>query len=139
MQIEITRREKVDVRYLKVDADVRYWEDATVNGETDNDGKLIPCRFGNSWAPVIDLETGFIQDWPEGTTAEVHYKVCDAGVYTLLDADMCAVKSIDGYVPDILSPGEPGWGDYIILSIDGDGKIACWDSDLDQFEEVTDA
>lgn len=29
---------------LKVEAGVRYWEDATVNGIEDVDGALIPCK-----------------------------------------------------------------------------------------------
>jgi transcriptional regulator with PAS, ATPase and Fis domain len=33
------------------------------------------------------LATGRVLDWPKGTTAEVHYKVCDAGCYWLEDAN----------------------------------------------------
>ena len=37
MEIEITQPRLVDVRYIKVDAGVRYWQDTTVNGERDID------------------------------------------------------------------------------------------------------
>ena len=82
----------------------------------------------------IDLDTGRIRDWPEGVEADVHYKVCDAGVYTLLDAEGRAVATRDGYVPDLLSPGDNGYGDYIIMEIGADGVIADWDAEIDPDE-----
>ena len=33
---------RVPVKYLRAECGVRYWEDATVNGVEDTDGKLIP-------------------------------------------------------------------------------------------------
>ncbi|MDH7801304.1 MULTISPECIES: hypothetical protein [unclassified Rhizobium] len=121
------------VRYLKADCGVRYWEDAEVNGVEDEDGN-IPCRNGDSWQPVIDLNTGKIEGWPEGTTADLHYKVCDAGVYTLLDENREAVKQIDGYVPKIMCPGGSGYGDYVIMKIGADGLIDNFNLDLGPFE-----
>ena len=73
--------------YLEVEAEVRYWEDATVNGQEDADGTLIPFKFGTLWTPVIRLSDGKVMSWPEGTTADIHYKVCDAGEYWLADED----------------------------------------------------
>jgi hypothetical protein len=134
IEIEVKETSKVAVKYLKVEAGVRYWEDGEVNGAEDTDGKLMPCRSGDCWAPVIDLETGIIEAWPAGTTASIYYKVCDAGRYTLLDADRNEIKTIDGYVPRIMSPKENGYGDYIIMDIDGAGKIAKWRVDLSEFE-----
>lgn len=133
-EIEVTRIEKVAVKYLKVEAGVRYWEDAAINGVADTEGKLTPCRAGDCWTPVIDLETGVIENWPVGTEASIHFKVCDSGRYTLLDADRNEVKAIDGYVPRIMSPGENGYGDYIIMDIDGAGKIGKWRVTLAEFE-----
>ena len=73
-------------QFIEIGAEVRYWEDATVNGQEDMDGTRIPCRNGKVWEPVIDLKTGHISNWPVGTEANIHYKVCDAGEYWLLDA-----------------------------------------------------
>ena len=134
MSISISLPRQVAVQYLKVEAEVRYWEDADVDGKADEDGSLIPCRNGNCWAPIIDLATGTVENWPAGITAEIHYKVCDAGRYTLLDANREVVKVIDGYVPPIMCPDESGYGDYIIMSIDGAGKIRGWRIDLAAFE-----
>lgn len=135
IMLDVAEEVKKEVKFLKADCGVRYWEDADVNGTTDEDGSLIPCRSGDSWCPVIDIETGAIRDWPAGTTADIHYKVCDAGAYQLLDADMNVVKEIEGYVPSIMSPGGNGYGDYVIMTIGPDGKIADWRVDLEDFED----
>ncbi|WP_166950225.1 hypothetical protein [Pseudochelatococcus lubricantis] len=127
-----------DVKYMRAECGVRYWEDATVNGVTDEDGKLIPFRHEDSWIIVIEIETGTIVDWPKGVVADIHYKVCDDGKYTLLDANMEKIISIDGYVPDIMCPGGNGYGDYVIMTIDGDGRIADWRVDLTDFERDRD-
>lgn len=139
--ITITQKVEKEVAFLKVSAGVRYWEDGEVNGVEDNDDN--PCMpFADasreSWEPVIEIATGKIVDWPQGTTASVHYKVCDAGVYILFDQDKQEVKSINGYVPDILCPKGGGYGDYIIMDIDAEGQIDKWRVDLDAFEQSGD-
>lgn len=128
----IVRTEKVQVAKLKVDAEVRYWEDATVNGICDKNGSLIPCRIRDAWCPIIDLTTGKIEGWPENTIAAIHYKVCDAGRYALIDADGNEVCVKDGYVPHIMCPAKNGYGDYIIMQVGPDGAILNFDgTDLD--------
>jgi hypothetical protein len=104
---------------------VRYWEDATVNGTEDTDGTLIPTRVNESWRPVIRLADGMVMDWPQGTTADIHYKVCDAGEYWLLDDERKRVAKWAGfYVPgDFLCHGDNGYGDYIIFKVGADGLI----------------
>jgi hypothetical protein len=132
------------VAFLRARCDVRYWEDATVDGERDTNGSRIPLRLGTSahndhlgggqWDITIDLATGTIENWPHGTTANVHYKVCDQGVYDLLDAERNVVATKDGYVPGIMCPGDDGYGDYVIMSIGPDGKIKDWKVDLEAWE-----
>lgn len=113
--------------YIEVEAEVRYWEGASVNGHEDTDGTLIPFRLGNKWCPVIRLEDGWIVNWPECTTADVHYKVCDQGEYWLADENGRVAKWIGDYVPDeFLCHGDSGYGDYIILKVATDGKIEGW-------------
>lgn len=131
----ITVTKEVEVNFLIVNANVRYWEDATVNGQEYEEGTLVPCRNGDSWSLTIDLETGIISNWPIGTTADIHFKVCDCGTYQLADADGKIVKEINGYVPSVMCPGGQGYGDYIIMKIDAGGKIENWDIDLDDFEK----
>ncbi len=114
-----------------------YPDGGTVNGKSDPDEPseanppkmpfLFPCdkREGEwRWRPTIDVDEGRIVDWPKGVTASTYYKPCDD----------CAII-IDGkdwndgdYTPWFLCPTQKGYGDYIIMEIDGDGKIAGWKS-----------
>ncbi len=114
--------------YIEVSAAVRYWEDATVNGTEDTNGALIPFRKGDLWAPVIRLTDGMVMDWPQWTTADVHFKVCDAGEYWLLDDDRKRVAKWAGfYVPDdFLCHDDEGYGDYIIFKVAANGQIQEW-------------
>lgn len=125
-------------RYIEVEAEVRYWEDATVNDVADDDGTLIPFRDYDCWCPVIDLIDGRVKYWPEGMEVSTYYKVCDQGVYWLLDDNGNRIAKWKGYyVPDeFLCHGDNGYGDYIILDIDGYGGIANYaapDIDPDQW------
>lgn len=112
--------------HIEVDAGVRYWEDGEVNDvQDDNDVPTIPFRDGERWRPRIRLEDGLIENWPDGTVASVHYKVCDDGVYWLTDASGARIATRDGYVPGdfLCHGGAEGYGDYIIFSIAADGMI----------------
>jgi len=115
--------------YLLVDAGVRYWEDAMVNHVSDLDGSLMPFRQGDRWQPIIRLADGVVEGWPARLTAHTYYKVCDDGVYHLLDENRRAIARWKGhYVPDkILCIDEDGFGDYIALEIDGNGQILGWE------------
>ena len=114
--------------YIEVSAEVRYWEDATINGTEDTDGTLTPLKRGELWCPVIRLADGQVMDWPTGTTANIHFKVCDEGEYWLLDEAKKRIAKWGGYyVPDeILCPGDNGYGDYIIMEISADGVVQKW-------------
>lgn len=135
MKVELKVKKEFEVKYLQVEANVRYWEDATVNGVEDENGELVPCRVGEIWKPFIEIETGKILNWTEGVEANIHYKVCDAGVYKLLDDTKSVVKEIDGYVPTLMSPKEAGFGDYIIMDINKNGQISSWKPVLKDFIE----
>ena len=135
MQLSVKTTQKITVTHLKAECGVRYWEDGEVNGVQDEEGVLIPLRQGDVWRIFVNLDTGVIDDWPEGVTAKVHYKVCDAGVYSLIDADGKEWAKREWYVPPMLSPGGAGYGDYVIMEIDGTGKIDNWSADLSYFED----
>lgn len=109
--------------FIEAEAEVRYWEDATINGVEDEDGCLVPLRVKDAWCPTIDLRTGKVVGWPAGTEASIHYKVCDAGRYWLMDEEGNRIATTDGYVPANMCHGSEGWGDYIIMSIGQDGAI----------------
>lgn len=134
MKVTFTTKQAVPVRYLQAKCGVRYWEGATVNGVEDTEGALIPCREGDYWCPLIDLETGQILNWTPGVTADIHYKICDDGEYALLDEAKNEVRRIDGYVPAMLSPKDSGYGDYVIMDVSAEGAIQGWKADLSGFE-----
>ncbi len=138
MKAEIKIKKEVELTTLAVSAGARYWEDSEVNGQKDEDGLLIPCKEGDRWCPTINIETGIITNWELGTTANIHYKVCDDGIYHLLDNDGNIQLTKDGYVPNILDLYNYSYGDYIILNINESGQIADWDNNPnieDFFEE----
>lgn len=151
MKITINKPIDFEAAYLKVDAGVRYWDDAKVNGEYDtncedleNPGGVptIPCAeyIGERngvlcgqiwrWRPLIDIETGQIVNWKQGTTANVHYKVCDDFQCNVLDGDKDVIASYYGYVADVMCPDDEGYGDYIIMNIDENGFIQRWNKEL---------
>jgi hypothetical protein len=144
-EMKLQAMTKVDIKYLRARCGVRYWEDAEINGERDVDGSRIPCREGTAadndhldggdWCPTIELATGKIEGWPEGTVANLHYKVCDDGEYELLDAERCVVATKRGYVPRIMCPGDEPDGDYVVMSIGPDGVISDWRVDLSAWEK----
>jgi hypothetical protein len=116
-------------KFIEAEAGVRYWDDGQLDGQDDLAGKM-PFRKKDAWCPVIELGTGRVVDWPQGRTAYVHYKVCDEGLYWLLDAQRQRIASwLGAYVPDeFLCPNENGYGygDYIILDINENGYIPNW-------------
>lgn len=117
-----------DARFIEVSAEVRYWDDAEINGVSREDGATVPLKQENLWCPMIRLDDGKVMDWPKGITADIHFKVCDQGQYWLLDADKKRIAKWSGhYVPDdFLCHGDNGYGDYIIFSVDSDGQILSY-------------
>lgn len=133
--ITIKKPMEFEVKYLIADMSIRYWEDAEVDGVEDSDGDLIPLRDGDCWRIKIDVDTGVIADWPSGTSAKTHYKVCDEGIYQLVSEEHGVIAEKNGYVPSMLAPGGDGYGDYVILNIDGEGTIEGWSFDVSFFQE----
>jgi hypothetical protein len=133
MKLKMKIEKEFDVRFLKVTAGIRYAEDVNVNGEPCGDLKEIPLHDGEHWQVTIDVNTGVIENWPQGTTAGLYAKVCDDGVYSILDADRQEIKTINGYVLDCLAIGENGYGDYMIIEIDENGKIKNWKPKFPEF------
>ena len=134
MKAKVKFEKNVELKTLIVKVAIRYYEDATVNGVKDNEGDLIPCKEGELWCPIIDIDSGIITNWELGTKAEIHYKVCDEGSYYLQDIDGNIILSIEeNYVPKMMCPKDNGYGDYIIMDIDENGKIDNWKADLDGF------
>lgn len=118
---------------LVISAGARYYEDAEVNDEEDDDDDprmpLVVDHDGEKrWDIIINVDTGKIVGWPQGTTARIHYKVCDDFECNYYK-DGKYVCNNDGhyYVPDFMCPDDDGYGDYIICRVDEDGAIKDFD------------
>ena len=84
MEVEILTTKTVNIKKLHVNVIPRFIEDALVNGgyENENDPKMPFAKFDDKakeyfWEVNIDIDKGQIVDWPQGTIASIHYKVCD--------------------------------------------------------------
>lgn len=151
MKTTITKTTLVEINIatIQVDTKVRYWEDATINGERDIDfyeakgegEPKMPCAVKIKetpreniysdhwrWKPTIDVDSGRITNWTIGTEARVHYKVCDEFSCTLLNDGGKEILVYEDYVPSFMYPQEDGYGDYIIMDINKDGYIKNWDT-----------
>ncbi len=157
MKMNINIRTTVDVKTLFIKAGVRYWQDGEVNGQDDISfeeqekgvkprmpfavltGKKtgIAPKGEYQWQIKIDLESGKILDWPQGTTAKVHYKTCDDNTFIILDEHGNQIgQEYMSYVPPFL--GEEG--DYIIFEILEDGTIKdfrCTGEDIEDLIEYS--
>jgi hypothetical protein len=137
MKTKFKTEKEYNVKTLLVSAKVRYWEDSCINGITDTkDGSLVPCKNGKNWDLTIDVETGIITNWVKGITANIHYKVCDDGKYTLLDEYNNELVSYESYVPNCLCPKEDGYGDYIIMDINENGKINNFEMSFEEWKYI---
>jgi len=138
MKVKVNIQKEVELKTMVVKAEPRYWEDSVIDGKNDTErGLYVPCKNGNIWNPHIDIDSGIITNWDKGVKASIHYKVADCCGYELLDNDDNVFISFeDGYVPETLYPKENGYGDYIIMDIDENGKIANWKFRKEDFENI---
>lgn len=131
MKTIIKVEKEVNITTLEVNAGVRWWEDAEVDGFQESvEGENIPCKEGDRWKPIIDIDKGVITNWEQGKVANVQYKVCDDGIYTLKDDKGNIITERAGYVPAILCPSGYCCGGYIVIRIDENGAIENWEPNL---------
>jgi len=126
---------KNTITYLSVNAPVRYPEDNIINRDPSlkevHDDEELPGLDHGMWRALIRLEDGEVMGWPQGTRAELNIKVVDSGTYYLQDEDQVTIYSREeNYVPDCLSIDSNGYGDYIYITIQGNGRILNWPSNM---------
>ena len=138
MKATLKIEKEFDVKFLAVTAGIRYAEDVDVNGESCEELSEIPLHDGEHWQVMIDVDAGVILNWPQGTTAKFYLKVRDDGTYSILDANKKEIKTYDGYVPDCLAIDDSGYGDYIIITVDENGKIKDWKPSFGEFQSEED-
>jgi len=121
MQHTLRIEKQIDVRYLKLNLDI-YGEDLPSD---------LPFQFGNQWEIIIDIDHGMVMNWHYAQSIKLNFKVRDSGTYTLYDKNFKMVRYTDHddspkYAPNQLLPPSNGYGDYLELDIDKDGKIMNW-------------
>ena len=137
-KITITKKHEIEIKRLKASLGIRVWEDAKVNGKEIEQGTEMPLAINGRWEITINLDTGIIENWPQGTTADTYLKVCDEGIYKLLDNKNSVIFAGGSYVPTILYPGRDGFGDYVYLNIEENGKIKNWVCNDELLQEIID-
>ena len=117
VKYEKTVEVSVDVRRVRLELPVRYWEE-----DIPND---FPFRQGDTWTAEVEVDTGKVVGWPQGKSGALHMKVCDEGTYTLLDGKGQAIAKIEqNYAPNKAVPG--CYGDYVELDINEHGVVTNW-------------
>lgn len=158
MKATIKIEKEVNLKKILVSAGVRYWNDCKYskdnkntwrNGSNEEDIKEVSEDFRNNipfvekkdighgkdyyWNLIIDIDTGKVENWPKDFCIETWFKVCDDGLYQILDENnniiWDSVEFQDYYVPKFLSIGSEGYGDYIYIDINGDGYIKDWEDE----------
>lgn len=141
MKRKIKVEQEVEIIGIECWIHPRRWNTSEINGmNDDNDEPKMPLveeHYGElAWHIIINPETGQIGQWPQGTTASIHYKSVDENYIHFLDDRLGIIKEYEGCVPNFLCPKEDGWGDYVIMDIDENGFIKDFNNNLDDiFEE----
>ncbi len=118
-------------KYLVIVARPRYQEDAWINGVREPSRPSKPAMPGlvNGLLELwIDLDLCRVAFWPDGTTAAIHYKVGEEGVYHLVSEAGVCIESSCGFVPKTISPD--GLSDYLKLYIGVNGTVHDYADDF---------
>lgn len=146
--MEVTYRIKQNIKYILCSVNVLNWADGKINGKIDDfpnsqEKPFMPLavKEGDNWIwkPLIDIDEGKIVDWPNDIKATIYYEIKDVHI-KLYDYDMHPVTWYDdltremvneyvGYVPSILDCGGNSYSDYLVMNIDENGKIDCFDKE----------
>jgi hypothetical protein len=117
MTTTVKRPTDIEVSHVLLELPVRYDEE-----DIPND---FPLRVGDMWYAKVNIDTGKIEDWPQGKEGDIEcMKVTDSGIYTLLAPNGTVVATRQNYVPHGLVPGD--YGDFVSLKINAQGIITNW-------------
>ncbi len=126
MLIKTNKPIEVEVNKIKLDLPIRY-EDEDIPFDFPCRVKKSPHHYGDHDRLILTLniETGEIlnPEWPANFTASIKdMKVCDEGIYTLLDVNDNEIAKLECYVPSCV-PNE--YGDYVNLEFKN-GFVDNW-------------
>ena len=129
MKVEIKTIKTYDVKYIAFTIPIYYGD---LNwSEKDNEFCNKYYSDADLLSIKIDIENGIVTDWTHQELNDIfsiYSKVRDEGTYKLYDDQHNEIVSYQGYVPDILSCVDEGYGDYLSMNISPDGRIDKWNS-----------
>ena len=124
---KVNIEEEVDIKYIKADFGVLFFEDAEVNGRQDsNENPSMPFIEGRRWQINVDIDRGCILNWPKNVLAHINYKVRDNGKYEIYDSNKMLILKKEGYVPEIFGQDYMNFGDYVSITVNDEGLISNW-------------
>ena len=129
MKVEIKTTKTYNVKYIVFNIPI-YNGDLNWS-EKDNEFCIKYYSNADLLSIRIDIEKGIAVNWADQELNDVfsiYAKVRDEGTYRLYDYQCNEIVSYQGYVPDILSCVDEGYGDYLSMNISPDGRIDNWDS-----------
>lgn len=158
--LDLKQKTAKDIKYLVAQFVPRYFEDAEYFDTESNkfmkepedpkeshifgikfvkDGGEVPdcvTKYDEAYVDwTIDVEKGQIMGW-NGPAMSIYYKVCDQGVYGVLDSQNNEIFKVESYVPKILCIGNEGFGDYMYLDINEEGYIKGWRCDSKLIQDL---
>lgn len=120
-------------KYIKIAFPYReeYCSYTSLFEDIENEKQLPLVNLGH-WQGTIDLQEHKLLEW-NTDFGECYFqaKVCDEGVYTLLDAQLKPICQLKGYVPNGVVPPNDGYGDYIHFGINTNGTVEEWNDVYD--------
>lgn len=119
MKATVKIEKEVEIRNVVIDIAPRYIGDSP-DDDMPTDFPLLNEQK-TAWVASVNIDTGEIAGWPAGDARKMHVKVCDAGIYSLIDIEGNEVAKFAGYVPHGVVPGS--YGDYVEIEIDERGVI----------------
>lgn len=130
MKASIKVSQEVEIKHVVISIEPRYIGDSE-DDDMPTDFPLLNDAK-TEWRAKVDIDTGVIEGWPQGEARSMYVKVCDSGIYTLIDVDGNERARLADYVPHGVVPGD--YGDYVSLKIDESGRITNWPKSPDVSE-----
>lgn len=143
MEFNYKVRKDQEFRYLKalIPEDIFMYDDYKIGSESyeglDDFFEKYPETYEEGCLKlIIDIETGYVVNWPENNEIDLHtIKVADGGTYSIMENLDGTGENIayEGYVPKCFGDK---YGDYLEFEIDEHSNIPGWEFGESDFEEI---
>lgn len=111
------------------------FSNSPAKGLEKKDNDLVPMLDKKTmlFTLTIDLKERNVLNWNRKYGYwRIWGKVKNYGTYTLLNSDKVPLWQIHGLVPNkLVPPFEQGWGDYLDIKVNSDGRVENWPKEGD--------